>query len=440
LVHSCYILERVISVRTMWRGNQYLRTLGTIHKSLKNRNLRFRRLKSAHGAGTRRAIVAACILGLLVVIPLTRSAFSASGNGSFYSSTDFARIRALDGGEWSPTTETPAAVLSMIQDMRPQVLERYVSGGVNASALLPGGLSEQQFLQASEDYGATIVPRISLQDPNLYSEAQSLYNLPINPPMRYLSLDNWAPYSQGATQAQVVAMFQKLYAQGWEGIGVNMCGGYYPTYGYATWADFCVLPQQNYNPDLKTLNQLRSAEPNLQLFLLYIDFPGQMKQFVTLSGNQQAQVLTTDAQQQASNGYKLVYNVLQTFYDSNNIFTSSGQSIRSVIKGLMTQYNSWGSVSTTTTSATVTSTTPLVMTTVSTSSFASSLVTSSLTSSIATTTSPTFASSSQTTQQSSSENSSTTTFLLSYPILAIALVVSLTTGAFVFIRLRRNRN
>jgi len=176
-----------------------------------------------------------------------------------------------------------------------------------------------------------------------FATAKSLLSLPIDPPVKYLSLDNWHPFSTNHVSDQVKGMFLQLYAQGWEGIGVNACGGYFSSYGYATFSDICIRTT-DWQPDTARLSSIRT-EANIKLVFLYIDFPKEMQRFAALSPDQEAQVLTDNiASAQSSDGFYFVYPIVQSFWDSNNQTTSSsgpyrGESIYAAMLQLMQQHN-----------------------------------------------------------------------------------------------------
>jgi hypothetical protein len=203
-----------------------------------------------------------------------------------------------------------------------------------------------EFLNASmRACNCYIIPGVNLNQYDrgtLFTAAQALLRLPVSPKMAYLSLDKWHDFSTNHTPDQVKSMFQQLYSQGWAGIGVNANGGYFPTYGYATFTDFRINPS-NWQPDSANLADARS-ESNIRLVLLYIDFPKPMDSFAALSPDQQAQVLTDNiASAQSSDGFYFVYPIVQSFWDSNNQTTSSGgpyqgETVYAVMLQLMRQF------------------------------------------------------------------------------------------------------
>jgi hypothetical protein len=243
-------------------------------------------------------------------------------------------------------------VLQMISDLKPDVLERFVTGAQNLSAPVPVAagappMTAGEFLNAStKACNCYVIPRISLNEYDkgtLFQTSESLLSLAIQPTMVYLSLDDWTPFVTTHTPAQIEGMFQELYAQGWHGIGVNDCGGVHTTYGYATFADFCI-DSSNWMPNGAALSTLKS-EPSIKLYLLYIDFPQPMQKFMQLPVDEQASVLANNiGPAQSRQGFVFVYPIVQDFWDSNNQVTSAsgpyhGETLYVLMKGLMNQYN-----------------------------------------------------------------------------------------------------
>jgi hypothetical protein len=240
----------------------------------------------------------------------------------------YIRIRPLnDKSVWdlnlaggAPQNWNAQQVLALISDLKPDVLQRYITGAQNPDALVPvasGSLpmTAKDFLQASVDANKSVlIPRISLDEYDagtFFQTSMNLLNFPLEPPMRYLSLDNWHPFSSAHTKPQITGMFQQLYGQGWWEIGVNDAGGYFPDYGYAYWADVNT-DLTTYLPRTDDLSQAQS-ETNLKRFFAIIDFPNTMRQFQALSPDTQADVLTSLASNQSNYNYTLLYNILQGF-------------------------------------------------------------------------------------------------------------------------------
>jgi hypothetical protein len=127
---------------------------------------------------------------------------------------------------------------------------------------------------------------------------------------------------------------------------VNECDGYSQSYGYATFADFCVGTSY-WRPDRNALASI-NTEPDIKLVLLYIDFPKQMTDFSALQPDREAEILAHRiAPAQSADGFVFVYPMQQDSWNSATRLTSvggpfKGQSLYDVMKGLMAQYNTGG--------------------------------------------------------------------------------------------------
>lgn len=290
---------------------------------------------------------------------------------SFYTAPDtssrFIRIRVLgDNGKWHLTGiksaryyagpyYSPDDVLLTIKELKPDVLDRFISGPQNLDATLEyfdkptgewikwddkiggaGGFSKGtvgSFLIQAMQNGAPeayFIPRLDSEFYNskgateFFSMAQDLYksmeDLGVLASRRYLSLDNWGSLSKQQTKNEVLS---RLYAQGWSGIGVTSLLNYHlginteDPKNSATWSSFNVDPENNWKPNKEVLEKIHD-ESNIQLVLLYIDFPEPMGSFIKVAPDEEARVLERIAFLQAPNsnnphetGFNFVYPIAQ---------------------------------------------------------------------------------------------------------------------------------
>ncbi len=283
----------------------------------------------------------------------------------------FMRIRPLDtqgcnscsgNAVWALPGYYAENVIALINQVRPSALERYTSGPLNATMLVPTApgdptMDVSQFMNASTAAcNCYAIPRINLSIgiANVLIQANALYHFPMKPKMKYLSLDQWKAFVVNNSAANITSMFTQLYAQGWKGIGINGCADEIKNASpYASFVDVCVntatwLP----NPVLLKTAQ---SQDSIKKIILYIDFPIQMQKFSNLSTDQEAAALNGLAALQSIDKYKLDYNMLQvitfntiqngTMWDTSQRFTNAsgiwhGESLTSVIKQLVGKYNS----------------------------------------------------------------------------------------------------
>ncbi|MFA3784148.1 T9SS type A sorting domain-containing protein [Melioribacteraceae bacterium 4301-Me] len=265
--------------------------------------------------------------------------------------------------------ETPDSVLIMIKELNPDVLDRLYNNPIsNLNAPLqyrdrsgnmvnwqeaegaggfPAGSIGSWLYQAIK--GRVYYPRLGseLYDPQneseFYALAQALYNnaisLGVPKEKRFLDLDNWGTIlSHNNGKQTAIKILSTLYAQGWAGIGIhsyssitatnNIPDSVAPTFASFVCAIDSVTQRVIWRPDSVALS-LMKTDKHLQRYILYIDFPRMMQQFLDLSPDEEADVLTTLARLQAydpsnpkETGYTFVFPIGQTFWDSKKRITS----------------------------------------------------------------------------------------------------------------------
>lgn len=265
--------------------------------------------------------------------------------------------------------ETPDSVLTMIAELKPDILDRFFNDPVpdlnaplqyrdqagrpinwqeaQGAGGFPAGSIGSFLYRAIQ--GRVYYPRLGseLYDPAspsaFFARAEQLYAnavaLGVPPDQRFLALDNWANIFRHNSIETVNTILATLYSQGWQGIGITDLGQYSSTANIAaanapTWASFNVQGFMSRNagdwlPDRAVLPQMHT-DPYLQRYFLYIDFPRTMQNFMNLlTPDQEADVLTTLARLQnpnpadaAGTGYTFVYPIGQTFWDMNTRVTS----------------------------------------------------------------------------------------------------------------------
>lgn len=273
----------------------------------------------------------------------------------------YIRIRSLSNrgkrgqaAHWDPTNYNAQQILTLITDLKPNVLERYTDGRLDPEAPVPVALGQapmnvRKFLDASMRAGAPgciITPRLTLEEYDkgtLFSTAQNLYDFPISPPMRILSLDNWSAFSDSHTPEQIRELFTKLKAQGWQYFAVNMVGGLRSSQGFAAIAEFGIKRELGFTPNLDKLQRMK-ADPAIKKHLLYIDFPSQARDFMKLTPDERADTLVNKiAAVQQKEGFTFVWPILQGEWDSTRISTTrdgrySGSSLFEVMKKAVSKY------------------------------------------------------------------------------------------------------
>jgi len=242
-------------------------------------------------------------------------------------------------GQWMHPEYTAEDILEMIEGLKPQVLERYFTGAQDMRKYVPvrkgnPRMTVREFLNASLDAGAPgciIIPKLNLtwitwgREDYFWEAAEDNYGLPLKRPIRIINLDNWRKFLENYGEERAIDLLQRLKRIGYELIGVNMAGGYNEGYGYLSFADF-LINSQTWEIRLSTLEKMKT-DRHIKQYYLYIDYPGQMDEFMKLSGDQQADVFTEVIQSaERREGFTFVYPVLFDQWDSTKHFTSKGGS------------------------------------------------------------------------------------------------------------------
>ncbi|WP_437223317.1 sulfatase-like hydrolase/transferase [Planctomicrobium sp. SH661] len=235
-----------------------------------------------------------------------------------------------------PDQYTAQDILELIAGLKPTVLERFITGKQNYDAPVPvregsPPMTVGQFLNAATEAGApdcVIIPKLNLtwitwgREAYFWEAAQNNFDLPLDRPIRIVNLDNWLDYLNKHGEDAARKLLQRLKDIGYEQIGVNMAGGYREGYGYFSFADF-LINSQTWEIRLSTLEKLKN-DPHINQYYLYIDYPGQMNNFMQLSVDQQADVITkTIRPAEKEHGFTFVYPILFDAWDATRQKTSS---------------------------------------------------------------------------------------------------------------------
>lgn len=234
-----------------------------------------------------------------------------------------------------PDQYTAQDILEMIEGLKPQVLERFITGKQDMDAPVPvrdgcPPMTVGQFLNAALEAGepgCIIIPKLNLtwiswgRKAYFWETAQNYYDLPLTRPIRIVNLDNWLGFLDKHGESAAKELLQRLRDIGYERIGVNMAGGYREGYGYLSFADF-LINSQTWEIRLSTLEKLKK-DPHINQYFLYIDYPGQMDEFMRLTADKQADVFTKTIQPaEREHGFTFVYPVLFDAWDATMQQTS----------------------------------------------------------------------------------------------------------------------
>lgn len=232
---------------------------------------------------------------------------------------------------------TAQDVLEMIAELKPDCLERFITGYQNPDDLVPvrkgsPPMTVLEFLNAAIRAGSGqchIVPKLNLKwlesergAAYFWEAAQALYELPLVRPIRSISLDVWNYYCEQihTTQRERDEMFRLLREIGYEQIGVNMTGLYRVNHPQIDFADFNI-DKRTWEVNEQAIRTLRGY-PNIKRLYMYIDYPGAMNAFRLHTPDQQARIyIETIFPRQDELDFTFVYAIIQDSWDAHESIT-----------------------------------------------------------------------------------------------------------------------
>lgn len=232
---------------------------------------------------------------------------------------------------------TAQDVLEMITELKPDCLERFITGYYNPEDLVPvrEGYPEMtilEFLNAAILAGSEkchIVPKLNLRwlawgrEDYFWKSAQALYDLPLVRPIRNINLDVWDIYCNEihTTSGQRAELFKRLREIGYVEIGVNMTGLYRENDPQIDYASFNI-DKQTWEIKSDVIQTLKRY-PNIKRLYLYIDYPGTMDVFRLNSPDRQAEIYYENIfPNQEKKGFTYVYPIIQDSWDANTSITT----------------------------------------------------------------------------------------------------------------------
>ncbi|GHV00611.1 hypothetical protein FACS1894159_06680 [Bacteroidia bacterium] len=246
----------------------------------------------------------------------------------------------LTAGRGLTKDYTAQDVLQMIEELKPDCLERFITGYQDPKELVPvregcPPMTVLEFLNAAILAGGKnchIIPKLNLQwlgsknDNDYYWQAaEKLIKLPLVRPIRNINLDCWDKYCNEihTTPEQREAMFKRLRKIGYQQIGVNMTGLYRVNEPQVDYADFNI-DKTTWEVKQETVEKLKTY-PNLKRLFMYIDYPGAMDAFVANNNpDEQARIYCeTIYPNQEKLGFTFVYPILQDSWDANASVTGA---------------------------------------------------------------------------------------------------------------------
>ena len=262
------------------------------------------------------------------------------------------RIRVLSSGSvWGAQNYTADQILSMISDLKPTMLHRYITGYQDPSLQVPvcfscAPMTVQQFLQASEaGSNSFIVARISIweyDNGTLFSTSKNLLSIQLNPPIRMLSLDDFDGWIKVHDAYTFVNIANELYNQGWIWVETGGAGSQGSVPDWTTNYASAIFSQPDFTVSPIGVQKWFS-KPDIHYVLASQSFPTDISYLKSLPTDQLAAIYSNVAANQTSHGYHMIYFILQGKWDTNQINIASGpyagMTLYAEMKQLMNTYN-----------------------------------------------------------------------------------------------------
>ena len=231
---------------------------------------------------------------------------------------------------------TAQDIIEMIEELKPDCLERFVTGKQNPDDLVPvragsPPMTVLEFLNACVLAGSErchIIPKLNLQwfawnsEQLFWESAQNLYDLDLVHPIRTINLDVWDVYCNEVhtTAEERAAMFQRLRDIGYTEIGVNFTGNINTNDPQIDYADFNIN-KEDWTVNEAALERIKSYE-NIKYLHMYIDYPNPMADFIKLPVDRQADIYCNEIYpKQVPLGFTYVYPIIQDSWDAHEHYT-----------------------------------------------------------------------------------------------------------------------
>ena len=260
-----------------------------------------------------------------------------------YTKVNYARLAAIGNETWLLNRKnggltrdyTAKEVIAIIEELKPDRLERFISGVIYPDATVPVDLGEammtvQQFLNAAIRAGSPdcrIIPELSLQwipdNENLFWKTASAYkNMLLDRPIRSIYLDGWVAFCEdnNITAEKRSDILKHLREIGYQDIFVDYTGNLEENDPYITGAYLNINPE-TWRVDDAKLNTLKSYS-NISKILVHMDTPETLNQFKLKDADEQANIYcNTIYPNQNSQEINFVFPVMEGTFNSRMIFT-----------------------------------------------------------------------------------------------------------------------
>ncbi|WP_440874848.1 CBM96 family carbohydrate-binding protein [Thalassotalea sp. PLHSN55] len=261
---------------------------------------------------------------------------------------NFIRLRPLQnpgydkllGNFWGMEGKTAQDVFKIIAETQPTELERFISGPFDLTGSVPVDEGEPEmsigeFLNTvTELCDCIFTPRVSLDyykksnawsteypDNTFWAVVDNLYHLPLDKPIRKMSIDNWGAFSSNYDDEEINQLLIRLDSMGIE-VATNYIGGNPNSYDIVTTGAFGVDPT-TFLPKIAAHKALALNE-SIKDLILYLDFNSPAEEFSQLPSDEQADLFVEIGQQQDIYGFTFVWPVHNAdWWQLESTFTSA---------------------------------------------------------------------------------------------------------------------
>lgn len=229
--------------------------------------------------------------------------------------------------KWTAPGHDGQDILHMIKELRPDVLNRFITGKPKTGTKIAMGggqtMGFTEYLTEAMRAGAPgcyLTPKVHLNkiwtDEYRMGAAKALRELKVTPRLHALDLDCY--FSGGGKDAHKKQLHQ-FKEMGWQQLGFNYAGQIPEVFGMASYG-MAAVSKHSWKINTGALAKMKKQ--GVKTPLVHIDYPKAIAQFGKLPPDRQADIiLKYIAPQQKKLGFRFVYPILYSGYDSTKEIT-----------------------------------------------------------------------------------------------------------------------
>jgi hypothetical protein len=218
-------------------------------------------------------------------------------------------------------------VLNMIEQLKPDVLNRFTTGRPKLSLKVPMGdgqtMKFPEYLTAAMYAGAPgcyLTPKVHLNhiwsDEYRLKAAKELRAMPVTPQLHALDLDCYFSKGGNAEHRQELRKFKEM---GWSQLGFNYAGKVKKTFGMGGYG-MAAVSRHTWRVNTAALQAMKRQ--GIKTLLVHIDYARAIAEFKRLAPDRQADIiLKRIAPMQKRLGFRFIYPIAYSGYDSTKEIT-----------------------------------------------------------------------------------------------------------------------